>query len=1117
MSPSNHTEAQIIGALKQVEPGRVVEDVAREQGVSKHTIYAWQANYGGMEVSEGEEVKHSRNQNAGLKKLLAVFPPSAGLCLMLAAGLFGIGRSPAAFGQSVLTQHNDNQRTGANLAETKLTPLAVSQSFVLLYQLEVPGDPAKGLNTIGAQPLYVASVVVNGMSHEVLFVATRQGFIYAFDVSNGGHKAFWDAPLELKDPRGFTAQELQGMDGRYQDDPLWNLDPKKASHCLQTHGPVGIASTPVIEPGNNAMYVVYRTSSPFGPMQYSAPPPGQAGGIKNPYDARFYIRKIDIRTSQKLAEQEIVLPAGHPYSSKFDPNKILTRTGLLLSNDVLYMGFAGAVCDGGAGEPKFGVAAPGKNPTNGWILAIDANTLKVIDGLVTTPNSSLGGIWQSGAGLAADRNGAVYALTGNNQSDHADAAPTLNPATEMSNAVVQVKLVKDAAGTSHLTVQHFTAGNWYRLDTGARFPGDPELAIPCQPVVGCSGDGYAVAGDSDLASGGAVVLPNGLVLGGGKQGRFYLLQPSHMGTAKQSFQAFYNSWHPGISPCDYDEDQSFGPNIHGAPVVWHPDGLTYAFVYHMPEKDYVKAFRAFDDGTMEERPFLSTQDANIRSPRGMPGGALSLSASGGRNGVLWVSVPKQSWVNALNTNGEAPGRLLAFDALTLEKLWEGEDRPFAKYIPPTIGGGKVFRSAYANTIYVYGLLGGLAKGVIKPPIIPARPVTALWRSNDHLELYMTGRQTGGGSVLTTDWESTCEPLRGAPIVSRGWRGWYPVDSKIDTVADDTALPGGYDFMASGSAPVAAVLAPVRTGVPNPHVDLFAADNGGHVMSNYWETPPQALKPDSTGLRWKGTGWHNWFAVNAGSISIAARQPVTAVWRPGSGHLDLFTVDNSGGVMSTYFEKNEWQGSWFPVANGKGITVPGQRVTAVWRNSDHLDLFITGKDGKVMSTYFENDAWQKRWFQVDPGSATAKPGQAVTALWRNANHLDLFLTDTQGRVLSTYFENNGWQPAWFPVNPASGSAQSGQTVTALWRNAGHLDLFIVDNNGRVLSTYFENNRWQPSWFAVRPESGRTTAGQEVFALWAPGNNHLDLFISEPGGRVMSIFFDNNEWAPSWFTI
>ncbi len=70
MSRSRHTEAQIITALKQVEAGRTVDNVARVQGVSKHTIYGWKVKYGGMEVSEVEEVKHLGDQNSRLKKLV---------------------------------------------------------------------------------------------------------------------------------------------------------------------------------------------------------------------------------------------------------------------------------------------------------------------------------------------------------------------------------------------------------------------------------------------------------------------------------------------------------------------------------------------------------------------------------------------------------------------------------------------------------------------------------------------------------------------------------------------------------------------------------------------------------------------------------------------------------------------------------------------------------------------------------------------------------------------------------------------------------------------------------------------------------------------------------------
>jgi putative transposase len=71
MSVSRHSEAQIIGALKQLEAGRKAEDVAREVGVSKYTIYAWKAKYGGMDVSQAQEAKQLRDENTRLRKLVA--------------------------------------------------------------------------------------------------------------------------------------------------------------------------------------------------------------------------------------------------------------------------------------------------------------------------------------------------------------------------------------------------------------------------------------------------------------------------------------------------------------------------------------------------------------------------------------------------------------------------------------------------------------------------------------------------------------------------------------------------------------------------------------------------------------------------------------------------------------------------------------------------------------------------------------------------------------------------------------------------------------------------------------------------------------------------------------
>jgi len=52
-------------------------------------------------------------------------------------------------------------------------------------------------------------------------------------------------------------------------------------------------------------------------------------------------------------------------------------------------------------------------------------------------------------------------------------------------------------------------------------------------------------------------------------------------------------------------------------------------------------------------------------------------------------------------------------------------------------------------------------------------------------------------------------------------------------------------------------------------------------------------------------------------------------------------------------------------------------------------------------------WQ-RWFSIWPLIAEAQGGAPVTAVWRDPTHLDLFMTGTDGTVLSTWSEaNRGW--------------------------------------------------------------------------------------------------------------
>ena len=71
MRKSLFTEAQIIGILKQAEEGRLVTDLCREHGITQATFYRWRSKYGGMEVSDAQELNRLLDENRRLKQLVA--------------------------------------------------------------------------------------------------------------------------------------------------------------------------------------------------------------------------------------------------------------------------------------------------------------------------------------------------------------------------------------------------------------------------------------------------------------------------------------------------------------------------------------------------------------------------------------------------------------------------------------------------------------------------------------------------------------------------------------------------------------------------------------------------------------------------------------------------------------------------------------------------------------------------------------------------------------------------------------------------------------------------------------------------------------------------------------
>ena len=69
MKKKRFTETQIFSILKEFDAGKSIQDISREHGVSKATIYNWKAKYGGMEMNELKKFKELEEENRKLKQM----------------------------------------------------------------------------------------------------------------------------------------------------------------------------------------------------------------------------------------------------------------------------------------------------------------------------------------------------------------------------------------------------------------------------------------------------------------------------------------------------------------------------------------------------------------------------------------------------------------------------------------------------------------------------------------------------------------------------------------------------------------------------------------------------------------------------------------------------------------------------------------------------------------------------------------------------------------------------------------------------------------------------------------------------------------------------------------
>jgi hypothetical protein len=142
----------------------------------------------------------------------------------------------------VPTWRYDLTHAGQNTSETALTPANVNPtSFGKLFSLPVDG-------TVYAQPLYVPNLKMSdGLFHNVVFVATENDSVYAFDAdSNTGANAnpLWHASL-------LTAAHGAG--------PGATAVPYTDTGSPDVAPTVGITGTPAINLASNTIYLVANT------------------------------------------------------------------------------------------------------------------------------------------------------------------------------------------------------------------------------------------------------------------------------------------------------------------------------------------------------------------------------------------------------------------------------------------------------------------------------------------------------------------------------------------------------------------------------------------------------------------------------------------------------------------------------------------------------------------------------------------------------------------------------------------------------------------------------------------------------------------------------------------
>ena len=395
---------------------------------------------------------------------------------------------------------------------------------------------------------------------------------------------------------------------------------------------IGIIGTPVIDPGSNTLYVISKSKTSGTTCTPATSCFQRLHALSLTDGSEKFGGPVNITSAISVVGTGDGSSGGNVAFNTLRQNQ---RPGLVLSNGVVYVAWA----------------SHGDNtPYHGWVIGFDKTTLARVATFNANPNGSDAGIWMGGGAPAADTSGNLYFLTGNGTFD------VNSGGTDYGDSTVKLST---ASGLS--VAGYFTPADQQNLEEG----------------------------DSDHGSGGAAILvdqPAGphqhLVIGGGKEGNFFLLDRDNMGGYGANF-----------NPVDSNAVQKFAERD----AIFSTAAFFNNALYIAGVSGPLKSF-AFNTTT---GLFNTAQTSQSAGTFGFPGATPSVSARGTTNGIVWAIDNGQYCTQQSPGCGAAV--LHAFDATQLSsELWNstqaaGDSAGNAvKFTVPTVANGKVYIGTRGN-------------------------------------------------------------------------------------------------------------------------------------------------------------------------------------------------------------------------------------------------------------------------------------------------------------------------------------------------------------------------------------------------------------------------------------